>query len=138
MARPTTHPIRKPRQKEVTLHMSVAAYLRHAWPADLPWSHFPAGEKRDAKTGAKLKAMGLAAGWPDFLFALPNGKLAGIELKAADGVLSDAQLTVRDQFVALRCGYATCRSVDEVETTITRWLAAFGRQPCARTIRRAA
>lgn len=116
-----------PRRKktELSLHMSAAAFLRWAWPSDLPWTHFPAGEQRDARTGAKLKAMGLAPGWPDFLLVLPNGQLAGIELKAAGGALSQAQIATRDRFIALKCGFAICRSVDEVEATLAKWLSHF-------------
>lgn len=112
-------------QKEIGLHMQVAAFLRHAWPEHLPWTHFPAGERRDAKTGAKLKAMGLAPGWPDFLLVLPNGQLAGLELKRGSGVLSPSQIDIRDRFLAVHCGYATARSLDEVERVLSGWLALF-------------
>jgi hypothetical protein len=118
----------KPKTKEISLHMTAAAFLRHAWPGDLPWTHFPAGEKRDARTGAKLKAMGLAAGWPDFILLLPNGQAAFLELKASAGSLSDPQIEFRQKATALRCGYAVCRSLDEVEATLTRWLALFNRK----------
>jgi hypothetical protein len=36
------------------------------------WSHFPSGESRDARTGAKLKHMGLQPGWPDFIIIVPG------------------------------------------------------------------
>lgn len=112
--------------------MSAAAYLRHAWPTELPWTHFPAGERRDAKTGAKLKAMGLAAGWPDFILLLPNGQAGFIELKAADGAMSEPQVEFRSKAIALRCAFATCRSLEEVEATCVRWLQAFNLAPRAR------
>jgi hypothetical protein len=128
----------RPQPKEISLHMSTAAYLRRAWPEHLPWTHFPAGEKRDARTGGKLKAMGLAPGWSDFLFILPNGQAAFLELKRPSGGLSTAQEDFRDKVVALRCGHATARSLDEVEQVITRWLAAFGLQPRATLIQRRA
>jgi hypothetical protein len=127
-------------RSETSLHMEVERFLRVAWPTDLPYSHFPAGEKRDERVGGKLKRMGLKTGWPDFQFILPNGQAAFIELKKPDGAgLSDDQIELRAQLIALRCGYATCTSVDAVEITITRWLAAFGRKPRASlTQRRAA
>jgi hypothetical protein len=128
----------RPKVKEVSLHMSAAAFLRRAWPEHLPWSHFPAGERRDAKTGAKLKAMGLAPGWPDFIFVLPNGQAAFLELKAPDGQLSDNQIEFRDRVLALHCGYATARSLDEVERTLSRWLDAYGLKLRARTVVRPA
>lgn len=138
MRRPAAHPLKKPRQKEVSLHMSVAAYLRHAWPADLLFFHVPNGEQRDARTGAKLKAMGALAGVPDFALHLPRGQVGYIELKTAAGALSETQLAFRESCIAHGHGHAVCRSLDEVEATITRWLAAFGREPRARTLRSAA
>ncbi len=113
-------------RKEITLHTSAAALIRATWPRHLPWTHFPAGEHRDARTGAKLKAMGLAPGWPDFLFVMPNGKLAGMELKFGAGELSTEQIDVRQAMLACKCGYAVCRSLDEVEATLSKWLALFG------------
>ncbi len=128
MRRPVTH-----KQKEISLHIPVATFLTYAWPDDLLWTHFPAGEKRDIKTAAKLKAMGLKPGWSDFIFVLPNGQLGKIELKTGTTPLSDDQIKVRDKAIALGCGYAVCRSLDEVEATLTRWLAKFGRKLKATT-----
>lgn len=140
-------------QSEDDLAKSVADYLRLAWPSALPWWHTPNGGKRvtvtrtDRRTGKtyefspeakKLKQMGVRAGVPDLTFILPNGQAAFIELKVGANDLSDEQADLREELLALRCGYATCRSVDEVETTITRWLGAFGLQPRARSTRRAA
>lgn len=139
MARiPATRPHAKRRSPERALHMSVEAFLRRAWPDDLPYTHFPAGELRDARTAGKLKAMGLKPGWPDFQFILPNGQFAGLELKAKAGILTEEQMAVRDRMLALRCGYATARSVDEVEAILAGWLQLFGRRLKASTVRRAA
>lgn len=124
-------------RSETSIHMEVERYLRHAWPEDLPYTHFPAGEKRDERTGGKLKRMGLKRGWPDFQFILPNGQAAFIELKRPrKGRASDVQIDLRQQLVSLRCGYAICRSVEEVETAVTRWLTAFGRKPRASMVQR--
>jgi hypothetical protein len=133
---PATRARSKRRSPERALHMDVAAYLRHAWPADLHLSHFPAGEVRDKATAGKLKAMGLARGWPDFIAILPNGQAAFLELKAPGGSLSDEQKDLRRKFIALGCAYSVATSLDEVERIITRWLAAFGRAPLAQIVRR--
>lgn len=129
--RPAT-PRRKAKRPEQALHIAVEQFLRLAWPADLPYSHFPSGEQRDIRVAAKLKAMGLKPGWPDFIFLLPNGQAGFIELKAAYGRMSDGQDEFRDRVLALRCGHAICRSVEEVEATLKRWLAKFGRHLTAR------
>lgn len=124
---------------ERALHMTVEAFLRRAWPEHLPYTHFPAGELRDDKTAGKLKAMGLKPGWPDFIFIMPNAQTAFVELKAAGGDLSDVQHALRRHLVKVGCGYAICRSVDEVESTLTRWLAAYGlKLRATMTVRRAA
>lgn len=111
--------------KELKLHKAVADFLERAWPEDLPWTHFPAGERRDPRTAAKLKRMGLKPGWPDFIFVLPNGQFAGLELKAPDGERSDEQTALHGTFERLRCGIATANSLEEVERHLTRWLSHF-------------
>lgn len=112
---------------ETSLHFDVARYLGMAWPLDLPFTHFPAGERRDERTGGKLKRMGLKAGWPDFQLILPKGRIGFIELKVGDGKLSDEQAEFRRLAIKAGCGYAICRSVDEVEATLAGWLAIYGR-----------
>ncbi len=123
----------KRRSPERALHISVESFLRYAWPEHLPYTHFPAGERRDKAAAGKLKAMGLKPGWPDFQFILPNGQAAFIELKADRNDLSDEQIAIRRKLVALKCGYATARSVDEVEQILSGWLGLFGLTLRART-----
>lgn len=117
---------RKPQTSEIALHMAAAAFIRRAWPEHLPWTHFPAGELRDPRTAGKLKAMGTAPGWADFIFILPNGQAAFLELKRKGGVLSEHQIAFRAAVVACGSGYAVARSLDEVEHTLARWLSHFG------------
>lgn len=131
--RPAT-PRRKIKRPEQALHIAVEQFLRLAWPGDLPYSHFPSGEQRDIRVAAKLKAMGLKPGWPDFIFILPNGQAGFIELKAPGGDLSATQVELRGRLLNLRCGYAEARSVEEVETTLTRWLSKFDRRLTARVV----
>lgn len=123
---------------EQALHFEVAAYLRYSLPPEIVAWHTPNGEQRDKRTAAKLKGMLVLAGVPDFTILLPNGQASFIELKAGANGLSPAQIDFRARVLALRCGYAVCRSVDEVAATITRWLAAFGLEPRARIQGRAA
>lgn len=149
MRRPATPPV-----KEIGPHEAIAAYLELAWPEDLCWTHFPAGEERVAyervnkKTGetyryspagARLKRMGLKAGWLDFQFVLPNGQFASAEVKRPrGGTLSDEQIAHRAKLQALGVALAVWRSPEEAEETVIRWLAAFGRKPRAYLVRRAA
>ena len=69
-----------PRPKEIGLHMAVADLLRRFARSDWRWAHYPAGEHRDIRTAAKLKAMGVQRGWPDFILLDPSGRLHALEL----------------------------------------------------------
>jgi hypothetical protein len=83
------------RPKEITLHCAVARLLRdHALPEWI-WTHFPAGERRDVITGARLKRMGLQRGWPDCILVSPHGSVRFLEVKRQGESLSDAQEEIR-------------------------------------------
>jgi len=82
---------RIPSPKEIRLHFSVAKCLKDYGHHDWQWSHFPAGEKRDQKTGEKLRRMGLRPGWPDFILVSPTGIFHGLELKREGEGLNDDQ-----------------------------------------------
>lgn len=135
--------MRAPRiiRSELTVHMQVAAYLRRAMPQPafpVIWFHVPNGEKRDKRTAGKLRSMGVLAGVPDFVFIMPNGQAAFLELKSATGDLSDAQHEFRERARAIGCGYATARTLDEAVATLERWLAAYNLRPRATLGRRVA
>jgi len=79
------------RPLESRLQCDVAALLReHALPS-WRWSHFPAGERRDIITGARLKRYGLARGWPDIILLSPTGRFHGLELKREGESLTEDQ-----------------------------------------------
>jgi hypothetical protein len=104
-------------QPEFDLTCAIARYLEHAVPHNVPWTHFPAGEKRTAKTGARLKAMGLKPGWPDFQF-LFNGQFIGIELKAGKGKQSESQKGVSSLILEHGGIYAVCTSLEGVQSVL--------------------
>jgi hypothetical protein len=80
------------RPKEIVLHMRLAGFLRAYMRPDWQWTHISSGERRDARIAAKLKAMGLACGWPDILLLSSSGVAHFIELKRSEaGRLSEAQ-----------------------------------------------
>lgn len=126
MRGPATRARRIAPAKELSLHMSVAALLRRGWPANLIWFHCPNGERRDKATAGKLKGMGVLPGVPDFVFVMPNGQAAFLELKARAGETSPAQDDFCDRAKACGCAYAVARSMEDVETILTRWLGAYG------------
>lgn len=78
-------------QTEAELQIEIAGFLDRFIAPGWEFSHFPAGEKRDASTGAKLKRMGTKPGWPDLILVSPSGEFHGLELKRRGGDLSDEQ-----------------------------------------------
>lgn len=111
-----------PRPKEIELHMAVADVLRRFAKPDWRWSHFPAGEHRDVRTGAKLRAMGLARGWPDFvLFSPVIGQLHALELKRGGEDLTEEQRDFRSWCFGHAIPYATAWTVDDAMAALERF-----------------
>jgi hypothetical protein len=118
-ARPRKAPVVHPR--EIVLHVAVAKLLRdHARP-EWRWSHFPAGEARDLRTGARLKAMGLKRGWPDFLLIAPNGLTHCLELKRLGESLSDDQREFEAWCAASGVPHVVAYTLDDVLSALGGW-----------------
>jgi VRR-NUC domain len=83
--------MKPPPPKELKLHIAVADRLKADASPDWRWTHFPAGEEPDKRHAAKLKAMGLQRGWPDFILVSPGGRLHALELKRQGETLSEDQ-----------------------------------------------
>lgn len=104
---------------EDELQYATAQYLDlQGW----RWTHFPAGEYRPGKVGAKLKRMGLKRGVPDVLIFEPGKyRVAGqrysgvaIELKSPKGKPTKEQ---QEWLAALKDrGWSVhvCRTINEV------------------------
>lgn len=76
------------------------------------------------RDGAKRKAMGMRAGFPDFIFLHPNRfySYLAIELKSPKGRQSDHQKEYQ-RAVELSGGrYVVVRSIDEFMTTIENYI----------------
>jgi VRR-NUC domain len=109
------------RPKEITLHMSVAKVLRdHARPEWL-WTHIASGELRDVRTAAKLKAMGVRRGWPDFILVPPIGQLHALELKRAGEKLTDDQQVFRDFCIRYGLPHVVAYTLDQVLFALDTW-----------------
>ena len=111
-----------PIAKEDALHIPVANLLRaHAKP-DWRWTHVAhGGMELPPRTAAKLKAMGLRPGWPDFILISPMCKFHCLELKSLKGRLSDDQKDFRDWCDKHGTPYVVCRTIDEVLTIFGEW-----------------
>ncbi len=106
------------RHPEQTLQIQVAQYLRLALRAPTLWTSIGHGGGGRVR-GAKLKAAGVAKGWPDLIIMhpLPGGQytfVLGLELKSAKGRQSPEQRAMAVSFRAVGGHYAVCRSIDEV------------------------
>jgi hypothetical protein len=106
---------------EVKTHVAVADALRIGAVAGWLWTHFPAGERRDARTGARLKRMGLKRGWSDFLLIDPAGQHHWLELKRGASPLTTEQEEFRDACLERGVPWAVVRSFDEAMQQLTTW-----------------
>lgn len=105
-------------QPEFRLACVVADYLARCVP-DLPITHVPLGEQREAVTGARLKRMGARRGWPDYVAAVsPTGRLLALELKAESGRQSPEQRAVQAALEAAGARYAIIRSLDDLRAVL--------------------
>jgi hypothetical protein len=112
---------------EFELHCLVADTLRRWATPNWIWTHFPAGERRDDVTGARLKRMGLMPGWPDFILIPPATPTICqrphfLELKRPGGKLTEHQ-----SGFALWCKLNDCpHAVTSDYRTAVKILQAWG------------
>lgn len=113
------------KRPEQALHISAVAFMRRALPPNVVFLHPANGGRRTKAEAALFKAMGVTAGAPDLIFIMPNAQAAFMEFKAPKGALSGEQIDFRQRVIANGCGYAEVRTMEEVEATLIRWLAAY-------------
>lgn len=106
---------------EIRTHIAVADALRIGAVAGWEWSHFPAGEKRDPATGARLKRMGLKPGWSDFVLISPAGVHHWLELKRGKAPLEPEQVDFMLACQSRGVPHAVARSFDEAIGQLTAW-----------------
>lgn len=100
----STVPIKKEEARE---QARLVAGLRFCWSKIFDDSerpivfHIPNGGQRDAREGANLKTQGVLAGIPDLEIICPRGRTIRIEMKATDGKVSVAQVTLMDHIKQL-------------------------------------
>ena len=84
--------------------------------------HVPNGEKREPRTGARLKAMGVLPGVADLVFISGNGRAHFMELKGPKGNQTDVQKEFEARCEAIAAPYVVIRSVEEA----LLWLRVWG------------
>lgn len=105
---------------EDRLQMQVVQFLKAAAPDCLYW-HVPNGGSRNVIEARKLQSMGVRPGVADLSFVLPGGRAAFIELKAGKGRQQPSQAVFEEEVSGLGAAYTVCRSVDDVQRTLTGW-----------------
>jgi hypothetical protein len=104
------------RHDEDTFHRATVTYLRLAVPDAVVW-HTPNGGLRHPKEAARLKGLGVLAGFPD-LAVWHRGNLYLLELKAARGVLSAAQRETQHRLAYNGAAVVTCKTLEGVECSL--------------------
>lgn len=112
------------REQSLVVIWSHRKAVRDLMP-ELKWLHHsPNGEKRDAITGNKLKAMGVKKGWPDLILPVRVGSTTGlvIEMKSATGSTTPEQKEWLEHFGDQGWHVQVCRSALEARTILCQYL----------------
>lgn len=116
---------KKPSDEEHRIQVSFVEWFRLKYPkrAHNLFS-VPNGGKRDAVTGAKLKAEGALAGVADLILLYPNSCYHAllIETKTHKGRQSDAQKAWQEKIEKDGYKYVVCRSLTDFVTTVEEYL----------------
>lgn len=113
--------MRAPVPKESTLQKTVAEVLRDHLLPTWQGTHFPAGEHRNARTGARLKSFGLRPGWPDFILISPGGMFHALELKRPGGKLTVDQEVFREWCLTFGIPHAIAWTLDQALDALAKW-----------------
>jgi len=101
---------------EISMHVALERLLCLSLNPDWIYTHIPAGEYRDKVTAARLKAMGLKPGWPDFIFVGPS--IFFLELKRRGAKPSEAQKEVAAGLRARGCHYHLSDTLEDAIATL--------------------
>jgi hypothetical protein len=113
----------RPEQQD---HIAVCEHLRLRAHPDVLWLHCPNGERRDARTGAKLKRMGVLAGAADLLI-WHRGNSFALELKSETGRPSEAQLEFMARFADAGGHTAIAVGLDRAIACLEGWGILLGK-----------
>jgi hypothetical protein len=112
---------RPPPTPELSTHVMVADLLRRWANPQWRFSHLPLGEYRTPATAARLKRMGVVAGWPDFMLLSPAGQVFFLELKRGRAPLTEEQRDFANWCVAHGVPFAIARNFDEALRFLREW-----------------
>lgn len=116
----------KPRHEEHNLQTACVNWFRYQYPTfSKMLIAVPNGGRRDAITGAMLKAEGVLAGVADLILLIPNRRYHSllIELKTKSGTQSKAQKEWQQEVERLGYSkYILVRSIEEFINDINDYL----------------
>jgi hypothetical protein len=108
------------RRPEQEIQKALADHLRARAAAGTYWFHPANGGARTAIEGAILKACGVRAGTPD-LILIKDGRTYGLELKADNGRVSQAQAQTHEEMRAAGAEVAVATGIDEAIEQLEAW-----------------
>ena len=108
------------RQEEHNIQVAIVQYLRLR---GFEVFAIPNGGRRDAVTGAKLKAEGVSAGVADMIILFPLGNVLFVEVKTAKGRQSPEQKAFQERVESLGFNYVIWRSVEDAEKFLNSTLS---------------
>lgn len=112
---------------EHELQVTCAEFLDACLPDEAVWFAVPNGGLRNNAVAGKLKAEGVKPGVPDILIVY-QGRLICIELKTAEGILSDVQIAMQDRLVlAGATVMPECRSLEAMVAFLVPRIILKGR-----------
>jgi len=111
---------------EQQIHRAIVDHLHLRAKPDVLWLHPANGERRDARTGALLKKMGVRPGASDLLL-WHRGHSFALEIKSPRGRPSEAQLEFMARFS--EAGGHTCiaEGLDRAIACLESWGLLVGR-----------
>ena len=114
----------KKRDLEGPVHRSIVNWLRTVLPNGCIVHHSAnegvRGGSKGVFDGARRKAMGQVAGWPDITIVTFVGVFF-IEVKAEGGKLTPAQKDLHSKLAGLGYGVAVAKSIDDVRECLNDW-----------------
>lgn len=114
--------IKKPKgPSEHQIQSRLIDQLAYALKPELEIRAIPNGGLRAKRVAIALKAEGVKKGTPDLVLALPEGKVAWLEMKNATGKLQPEQEAFRDKVKLLGHLWGMARSVKEAMIVLTSW-----------------
>ena len=116
---------KRPSHKESDLQMQCVRWFAYQHQSLRPLLFaVPNGGRRDARTGAILKAEGVHAGVADMILFVPNTCYHAlcIEMKTATGSQSKLQKEWQAAVEAMDYKYVVCRSLDDFMREVTDYL----------------